>query len=261
MSASTRLRVGYSSHVGRVRTHNEDALFVLTADQLGHLAPDGSFGVFILADGMGGHQAGEVASLLAARVVAQRLALDILVPYLSGEQDAARRKPIANALCDAIAVADRAVKDQVVGGGTTLTCALLMGDHVHFAHVGDSRAYLWTDEGLRQVTRDHSLVDRLIEMGQISPAAALYHPQRNVLYRAVGQGEGVEVDTYVEPFAGGVVLLCSDGLWGMVPDEQLVQHLARGAPPQETCDALIAAANQAGGKDNITVILIAKECP
>lgn len=261
MGTSTRLRVGYVSHVGRVRTHNEDALFVLTADQLGHLAPDGSFGVFILADGMGGHQAGEVASLLAARVVAQRLALDILVPYLSGGQDAARRKPIADALCDAIAVADRAVKNQVVGGGTTLTCALLMGDHVHFAHVGDSRAYLWTEEGLRQVTRDHSLVDRLVEMGQISPAAALYHPQRNVLYRAVGQGEGVEVDTYVEPFSRGMVLLCSDGLWGMVTDEQLVQHLARGAPPQETCEALVEAANRAGGKDNITVILIARERP
>lgn len=261
MGALTRLKVGYASHVGRVRTHNEDALFVLTADQLGHLATDGSFGVFILADGMGGHNAGEVASLLAARVVARRLAADILIPYLSGEERSAPRKPISDALCDAVAAADRAVKEQVAGGGTTLTCALLMGDHVHFAHVGDSRAYLWTDEGLRQVTRDHSLVDRLIEMGQISPAAALYHPQRNVLYRAVGQGDGIEVDTYVEPFPKGVVLLCSDGLWGMVPDEQLVQHLARGAPPQETCDALIEAANRAGGKDNITVILIAKECP
>lgn len=257
---SSRLRIGCASHVGRVRTHNEDASLVLTVDQLGHLAPAESFGLFILADGMGGHQAGEVASLLAGRTVAQCLVADILIPYLGNAERAAAHKPIIDAMGDAIQVADKAVRDGVVGGGTTLTSVLIMGEHIYVAHVGDSRAYLLTDNGLRQITRDHSLVDRLVEMGQITPAEALYHPHRNILYRAVGQGDGLEVDTYVEPLLPhSQVLLCSDGLWGMVEDARIAAILSRNLPPQEACEMLIEAANQAGGKDNITVMVIAKE--
>ncbi len=253
-----QLRVGCASHIGRVRTHNEDALFILTTAQLGHLTVD-PFGLFLLADGMGGHEAGEVASFLASRTAARHLAADILIPYLSG-QSGTMRKTIADAMCDAVMAADSAVREQVTGGGTTLTCALVMGHHVHIAHVGDSRAYLFVEGHLRQITRDHSLVDRLVEMGQITPEESLSHPQRNVLYRAVGQGDGLDVDTYVEPMPiHSQLLLCSDGLWGMVPDEQMALMLARGVSPQETCEAMVEAANRAGGKDNITVILIAKE--
>lgn len=258
MAVPGYLRVGYASHIGCVRPHNEDYVLVLTAGQLGYSSPGGPFGVFIIADGMGGHQAGEVASMVAARTVARCLVTDILIPYLD-ERASAMRKPIADALCDAVEAADQAVKDRVAGGGTTLTCGLVMGDHVHIAHIGDSRAYMFGDT-LRQITRDHTLVDRLVEMGQISPAEALSHPHRNVLYRAVGQGDGAEVDIYLEVMSpSSQVLLCSDGLWGMVTDDQIASILSSDLSPQAACEALVEAATQAGGTDNVTVALVAKE--
>jgi serine/threonine protein phosphatase PrpC len=260
MAMPGHLRVGCASHVGCVRTHNEDYALVLTAGQLGRLAPEDPFGVFIIADGMGGHQAGEVASMMAARTVARCLVTDMLVPYLSERDHASMRKPISDAMCSAIEAADQVVKNQVEGGGTTLTCGLVMGDHIHIAHVGDSRAYILSDGDLRQITRDHSLVDRLVEMGQISPAEALSHPHRNVLYRAVGQGDGIEVDIYLEAMPpASQVLLCSDGLWGMVTDNQIASILLSNSSPQTACEALVEAATQAGGADNVTVVLIAKE--
>ncbi len=135
-----------------------------------------------------------------------------------------------------------------------------MGGQIYIGHVGDSRAYVFAEDMLRQITHDHSLVDRLVEMGQLSPEEALHHPQRNVLYRAVGQGDGLEVDTHVETMpAAGRLLLCSDGLWGMVDDEHIAAILAAASSPQQACDALIEAANHAGGKDNITVVVVEGE--
>jgi serine/threonine protein phosphatase PrpC len=253
------LRVGAASHVGLVRSHNEDALLTVTAGQVGYLGPEDPFGLFILADGMGGQQAGEVASILAARTVTRRLLADILSPYLD---DDAKPPPktITEALSDAIQAADAAVLYHAPGGGTTLTCALIMGGQIYIGHVGDSRAYVFAEDMLRQITHDHSLVDRLVEMGQLSPEEALHHPQRNVLYRAVGQGDGLEVDTHVETMpAAGRLLLCSDGLWGMVDDEHIAAILAAASSPQQACDALIEAANHAGGKDNITVVVVEGE--
>ncbi len=254
------LRVGRATHVGRVRGHNEDALFILTTDQLGLMASEESFGLFILADGMGGHKAGEVASMLATRTAAHHLIADLLIPYLNTDAHSSTRKSITEALVEAVEAADETIKAQAIGGGTTLTCALLLGDHAYLAHVGDSRAYSFANATLQQITRDHTLVDRLVEMGQITPNEALFHPQRNVLYRAVGQGDGIEVDTCIVPLlSNSQILLCSDGLWGMVPDDQLAAILGQGLPPQETCDWLIETANLAGGKDNITAVLVAKE--
>jgi protein phosphatase len=143
------------------------------------------------------------------------------------------------------------------GGGTTLTCALIIGEQVVLSHVGDSRAYIITPDSFEQLTRDHSLVQRLQELGQLSAAEAAVHPQRNVLYRAVGQGEGLEVDVDSRRLPpGAVMLLCSDGLWGLVPDDRIQSLIRQSANPQAACEALVAAANAAGGPDNITAVMV-----
>jgi serine/threonine protein phosphatase PrpC len=256
--ARRTLRVGRASDVGRVRDHNEDVLLTLEISQLGHLSPE-PLGFFALADGMGGHEAGEQASALAVRVVTHHLINAIFKSYLFNEPRDASQPPLNEVLVSAVMAANMAVHAQVPGGGTTLTCALILGGWAYLAHVGDSRAYLWADNRLRQITKDHSLVDRLVEMGQISSDDALSHPQRNVLYRAVGQGEALEVDTYVEPLpsAGRYrLLLCCDGLWGMIGDEQLEKVLRSTATPQEACDQLVELANAAGGQDNITAVVV-----
>jgi serine/threonine protein phosphatase PrpC len=252
----TGLQVGRVSDVGHVRDHNEDVLLTLETSQLGQHVPE-PLGFFALADGMGGHEAGELASALAVRVVAHHLINAIFKSYLFNEPRDASQPPLSEVLVSAVMAANMAVHDQVNGGGTTLTCALILGGRAYLAHVGDSRAYLWAGNRLRQITKDHSLVDRLVELGQISSGDALSHPQRNVLYRAVGQGEALEVDTYVEPLPSHYrLLLCCDGLWGMVGDEQLEKVLRSAATPQEACDQLVELANAAGGQDNITAVVV-----
>jgi protein phosphatase len=133
----------------------------------------------------------------------------------------------------------------------------VINSRAYLAHVGDSRAYLYYNQELRQITRDHSYVDKLVELGQISAEAAAVHPQRNVLYRAVGQGEQLEIDIHLLDLPGGSrLLLCSDGLWGMLSDNIIQAVLASAHTPQEACQELIAAANEAGGRDNITAVVI-----
>jgi serine/threonine protein phosphatase PrpC len=253
---SPKLTLGYASDVGQVRHHNEDMLLTLETSQLGDQAID-TLGWFALADGMGGHQSGEKASALAVRVVTHSLLTEILRPYLFNEPRDASQPSLSEVLVNAVQAANKAVHDKVPDGGTTLTCALVLGSRLYLAHVGDSRAYLFAGDKLRQITRDHSLVDRLVELGQISSDEALNHPQRNVLYRAVGQGEALEVDTYVESLPSYYrLLLCCDGLWGMVGDDQLTQVVRSAPTPQEACDRLVELANAAGGKDNITVVVV-----
>jgi serine/threonine protein phosphatase PrpC len=249
--------VGKGSHVGKKREQNEDAFFTLecTLRQDGEMMP---FGLFILADGMGGHQAGNVASALATRVVAHSLMRQVYLPFLRGEEKDSFRRPINEALIEAVSDASLAVHEAVPNAGTTLTAALIIGTHAHIGHVGDSRAYLMTGKGLQKITQDHSLVDRLIELGQITPEEALTHPQRNVLYRALGQGSSMEVDTYFQLLpAGSQLLLCSDGLWGAVPEREMATIIAAASSPQIACRRLIEAAITYGGDDNITAILIA----
>ncbi len=253
---SPKLTIGCASDVGQMRHHNEDVLLTLETSQLGDQAID-TLGWFALADGMGGHQSGEKASALAVRVVTHSLLTEILRPYLFNEPRDASRPSLSEVLVNAVQAANKAVHDKVPDSGTTLTCALVLGSRLYLAHVGDSRAYLFAGDNLRQITRDHSLVDRLVELGQISSDEALNHPQRNVLYRAVGQGEALEVDTYVESLPSTYrLLLCCDGLWGVVGDDQLTQVIRSAPTPQEACDRLVELANAAGGKDNITVAVV-----
>jgi len=250
------LCVGYASDVGRVRDHNEDTVIVFQGAHLGH-DTGGPLGFFVVTDGMGGHQAGEVASSLAARTVTHQVLHSVYLPFLLNETPGADTAPLKEILENAVEKANYQVQKYVPGSGTTLTCALILGQRAYIAHVGDSRAYLLTGHDIRQLTQDHSFVNRLIELGELSPDEAAIHPQRHVLYRAVGQGEQLEIDTYQQTLApGSRLLLCSDGLSGQLAKEKIGEIIESAATPQQACQRLIEAANDAGGPDNITAVII-----
>lgn len=250
-----RILVGTAQSTGLERSHNEDALFVMQGNSKGDLSlPE--FGLFIVADGMGGHRAGEVASAISVREVAHRITKDTIL-HLFEEENSNEIPPIQDMVRQSLEVANDAVVERVPGGGTTLTVALLLGNYLTIGHVGDSRAYIISDNGAKVITRDHSLVERLRELGQLSEAEAASHPQRNVLYRAIGQGANLEVDVVSHPVpVNGYVLVCSDGLWGVVPEEEIKSIILNSSHPQIACEQLVQAANAAGGPDNITAVLI-----
>jgi len=254
-SMAPGLTVARISDIGRVRERNEDAYLAI---DLALQNDDGMtpLGLFIVADGMGGHQKGELASSLAIQVAARHILQDVFLPFLSGPEQEVPRRPINEALIQAIQAANLAVYQQVPEAGTTLTLALVFGHKVYIGHVGDSRAYVLNQASLRQITQDHSLVARLVELGQATPEEALTHTHRNVLYRAVGQSGSLEVDTYMQPLpVGSCLLLCSDGLWGMVSDKEILEILTYAPTPRDALEQLAAAANRVGGDDNITAIL------
>lgn len=254
-STQPRLEVGWATDVGEVRRHNEDTALIITSAHDGETALP-TFGLFVLADGMGGHQAGEVASSLAARVVAHHIVRQFYLPILISQEHDTYQPALNEVLVAAVQAANNAVAEQVPGGGTTLTCALVLGPRAYFAHVGDSRAYVVTAEELDQITHDHSLVDRLVELGQLTRDEAAIHPQKNVLYRAVGQSGLLEVDTPVCTIPhGGRLLLCSDGLWSIVSEAEMLNIVTTAPSLQAACESLVAAANRAGGPDNVTAIL------
>jgi serine/threonine protein phosphatase PrpC len=250
------LTVAKISDIGQIRERNEDvylALDIALQNDDG-LAP---LGLYIVADGMGGHQKGEIASSLAAQVSARHIMQDVFLPFLSGNGQDGARRPINEALIQAVQAANLAVYQKVPEAGTTLTLALVFGHKAYVAHVGDSRAYVFNQGTLRQITQDHSLVARLVELGQATPDEALTHTHRNVLYRAIGQAGSLEVDTYLQPFpVGSCLLLCSDGLWGMVSDREIADILTYAPTPQKALEQMVEAANQKGGDDNITAILV-----
>lgn len=223
-----KLRVGARSDVGRVRKGNEDS----------YTAKDPLYAV---ADGMGGHQGGEVASSMALEVLGTGDGtLEELVRKANG------------------AVYERAAGDPGLSGmGTTLTALRADGEVFRLAHVGDSRAYVLRDGTLQRLTKDHTVVERLVEDGRLTPEEAEIHPQRSILTRALGVDDTLQVDQgAVEPRRGDRLLLCSDGLTGMIDEEAITRILTENADPQAAADALVAAANEAGGQDNITAVVI-----
>jgi serine/threonine protein phosphatase PrpC len=247
------IHIGKLSHVGQVRQQNEDS-FCAIDSLIQHNYGREPFGLFIVADGMGGHQKGEVASSLAARVTASSILQEIYLPYLTNSQNANNR-PLNEVLTAAVQHANYAVQEEVPDGGTTLTAALVMGNNAYIAHVGDTRAYLFKQAELKQITQDHSLARRLQETGQAS-ADELMSVQ-NVLYKAIGQGSTLEVDTYVQHLPYGTsLLICSDGLWGPVADEDIQQVMSTASAPQEACQELVTLANKNGGPDNITAVIV-----
>jgi PPM family protein phosphatase len=236
-----RLSSFAGTDVGRARAGNEDSYFCGRT-------------VFAVADGLGGHQGGEVASAAAVEPLA---ALDGRSFADPGEA--------AEALTAAIregnaAILDRAAGDPGLWGmGTTVTSAALAGErHLQLAHVGDSRAYLLRDGSLDQLTTDHTVVGELVRRGRLTPQQAAVHPERSILTRAVGLDPRVPVDTPdpLELRDGDQVLLCSDGLTEAVDDDQIAELLATTHDGDAACRSLIDAANAAGGPDNITVVLL-----
>jgi protein phosphatase len=251
----SQLLTGSSQSIGKQRDHNEDCLltFTMTVGGDKHNYP---LGLFIVADGMGGHQYGEVASSTAVRTIAGYM-LKHFHPYITNSSETLD-EPLQDLMRAAINEAHRAVTQAASGSGTTVTVALILGQQVTIGHVGDSRAYALRSGGrIEALTRDHSLVKRLEELGQISSEEAAAHPQRNVLYRALGQGDVLEPDIFTSPFPQpGYLFLCSDGLWSVVSDDDIC-HIINEAPSlQAACQNLVAAANQAGGPDNISAILV-----
>ncbi len=249
------LQIGQGSDIGKARQNNEDAFLVLKSlTGIGReLLP---VGLFIVADGMGGHLEGEEASSLATRVAAGVIVEEILLPVLTSQELDIANRPVHEILTEATMFANQAVSDMQSDAGTTLTLALILGHSAYMAHVGDTRVYYLDDDGLRQITQDHSLVNRLVELGQISAQEAQQHPQRNYLYRALGQGPELKVDTYFQSLKDdSSLILCSDGLWNAVTEKQIVDVIRSSSSPQEACNRLIDRANECGGEDNITIVL------
>jgi serine/threonine protein phosphatase PrpC len=251
-----QLIVGCAQSIGMVRDHNEDSILVMSSlsGNNGDYLP---IGLFIVADGMGGHKYGEIASDIAIRTVASeilhRIVFGMVDPHSSAPEDG-----IQEILETSVLEAHKIITKEAPGSGTTLTAALIIGKQMSIAHIGDSRAYAIHPGGETEIlTRDHSLVKRMIELGHLTEEEASVHPQRNVLYRALGQGEPFKPDITTEQIpAPGYLLLCSDGLWGQVSQEEMVKMVLENPAPEIACQVLVNAANRAGGPDNISAILV-----
>lgn len=254
-SKNEHIVFGQSTDVGMVRNNNQDAVFsFFSTSRSVEERPD--FGLFIVADGMGGHHDGEKASAVAARIVASHVASKVYLSLISGE-DTNDRPPIIESLVSAVQKANTEVIAKIPEGGTTLTAAAVLSDLAYIVHVGDTRVYLISKDGCEQITRDHSLVQRLKELDQLTDEEAQDYPQKNVLYRALGQNETLEVDAITRRMPpNSRLLLCSDGLWNLVSDKEISEIVMSHENPQEACDKLVAMANTRGGTDNITTVLL-----
>jgi serine/threonine protein phosphatase PrpC len=246
-------QVGIAYDVGRVRQSNEDFVMAVTSIQKGDTVPP-YYGLFLVADGMGGHEQGERASLLAAQTFTREIITRFGVQWLGGETG--ESESIQEILESAMVHANQAVMANLPGSGTTLTAALVFSGRVFLTHVGDSRAYFIGKE-IRQLTHDHSLVQRLVDQGHISSDEASRFAQRNVLLKAVGQVEGIETDFIIAPWEAETrLLLCSDGLWGVLTDTEILRISKSYESPQDAATALAHQANTMGGPDNISAIIV-----
>ncbi len=242
-----------STHVGMKRSHNEDSLLLLPEHNL-----------WIVADGMGGHACGEVASDLAVKTVAEffeETAKDdeITWPYkLQKDKHYQENRLITGVMLANLRIWETAQADPTKKGmGTTIVATLFENEGVYVAHVGDSRVYRISDGEISQVTEDHSLLNDYLKMKELTPEEIKKFPHKNVIVRALGMRETVKVDSqFIRPKAGDIFLLCSDGLSGMVTDDDLLKIVQQNSEDLDAaCSELIAEANKNGGVDNITVIL------
>lgn len=251
-----QLIIGCGQSSGLQRDQNEDSIFTMSSKMSGE-NKNLIFGLFIVADGMGGHEHGELASVVAINAMSTYITKKLYLPIFGVKQDQPS-EALHELMQNGISEAQQSVIRFAPGGGTTLTSAFILGDQVTLAHVGDSRAYfIYPDGRMQTVTRDHSLVRRLQELGQISDKEAAEHPQRNVLYRALGQTEPFEPDINTYPFPNsGYLMLCSDGLWNVISENEIFSLVKSSPSLTIACQRLIDAANNAGGPDNISVILV-----
>jgi PPM family protein phosphatase len=227
------------SHTGKVRSNNQDSGYA------------GS-NLFVVADGMGGHAGGDVASSMAIS------RLTVLDQPFSSTADAERalRDAIADTATELIETVGR--RPELAGMGTTVSALVMVDDYAVIAHIGDSRIYLYRDGALTQITTDHTFVQRLVDSGRITPEEARYHPRRSVLMRVLGDMDpDPEVDTFIMPTQpGDRWLLCSDGLSGVVDDTHTAKALGQGLAPGRTADALLKQALDGGAPDNVTIVLV-----
>ena len=229
--------------IGIKRTMNQDSLYCSEN-------PVGSFqNLFIVADGMGGHKAGDYAS---------KLCIEQMVSSIS---DSKSKTPVT-VLEEAVTRANKAVyeasqeKQEYEGMGTTMVAGTLLGNTLYVANIGDSRLYLLRGQ-LKQITKDHSLVEEMVKIGNITESEARIHPQKNIITRALGIDEAVEADFFeIQVQADDIILLCSDGLTNMVEDEEMEYTIRHSATLEEAGNALVRKANENGGNDNITAVLV-----
>jgi len=258
---SVRLAVGYRTDAGRMRELNEDSLLVITLLPVFQTKASPLLGLYAVADGMGGHEGGEVASKLTLQTLGDEiLALvsqELNGPSVAEEVVVDRLRRATTRANDAVYLARQKSGNDM---GSTLTVALIRDARLFLTHVGDCRAFRWSADGLEQLTTDHSLVAGLIAGGRAEPDEIYTHPHRSVITRNIGDQPVVEVDTSVlDLAAGNRVLLCSDGLWEMLRNTGIEEALMQEADPQAACELLVNRANVAGGEDNISVVMIQVE--
>ena len=237
--------VGAVSDVGLKRQNNQDYMFAST---------EKDFPLFVIADGMGGHNAGEVASSMAVKTILDKFRVNL--------QNLKNEKNIKLLIKEAIQEANDNIylksfeKQEFNGMGTTITMAYIYDNKIYIGHVGDSRAYVVKNRELSQITEDHSLVNELVKNGSITPAEAINHPQRNMITRAVGTSYKINLDLYILNYENkDKLVLCSDGLTNMVDDNTILEVInSNDLDMYKVCNELVSLAKNNGGRDNITVV-------
>lgn len=238
------MQFGAVTDIGMKRKINEDSYYVNESD---------TFPYAIVADGMGGHQAGEVASMMVVDIIEEQLRnnLNTELDYVEAGEVLRQAFVFANSTVYNYA------KDhyKIMGMGTTATLAMIYQGKVITAHVGDSRAYMAGDD-IVQITRDHSYVQELVSRGEISPEMAKHHPKKNYITRAMGAEDTVKVDISIKPYNGEIIVVCSDGLTNFVEDDEILAHLKKQNTLEEGAEKLVELANSRGGRDNITIVAL-----
>ena len=240
------MQFGAVTDIGMRRKINEDNYYVNDND---------TFPYAMVADGMGGHQAGEIASMMVVDIVENHLKknLDTSLDYVEAGETIRQAFISANSIIFSYAKNHY----KIMGMGTTSTCVMIYQNKIIAAHVGDSRAYMIGDD-IRQITKDHSYVQELVSRGEINPEMAKKHPKKNYITRAMGAEDTVKVDISIKPYNGETIVICSDGLTNYVEDDEIMAHIKREKPLQESCEDLVALANSRGGGDNITIVAFGK---
>ena len=247
-------KVGMLTDVGQVRTVDEDS--ILAADlSFGVNSKSSNFHLLVVADGMGGHAKGEEASKIALSAISRSVISELVndTPFTK-----LLEQGIQNANQDILDYTTR--NPESSGMGTTSVCAIVEGNAVHLANVGDSRAYVISDDEIRRVTKDHSFVQSLVDQGEITEAESREHPQKNVITKAVGIGTSIEVDTMrLTLDSDESLLLCCDGVIAHLPDDDIHKIIRDSPDPQTACQEIVDMANERGGSDNISLIILSPE--
>jgi serine/threonine protein phosphatase PrpC len=258
-SRGVRHIVGYSSDPGLQRELDEDAVLAITLTPTFESRSSPSLGLYAVADGMGGHESGEIASRLAIEELAATILKRLFLPELAGEP-VLPETPVDLFRESVQSINARIFELQRTTGsdmGTTLTAALVRDETALIANVGDSRTYLWRDGELVQITSDHSLVAQLVEAGALEPDEIYTHPEKSAIYRSLGHAPEVEVDLFEQPLeSGDRLVLCCDGVWEMLRSDGIEEVLLMEPDPQCACEEMVRRANLAGGEDNISVAVV-----